>query len=537
LIKNRAPEIELITLLAILALAAFLRLANVADTPGWYTDEATHIDIARHLGQGEVRYMLITQSTLLFARPPLFQILLSNIFLLAGNDILVLRTFTGILGVISVALVYTIMRRTSGKISALVTALFCAVYPQAVLYSRFGYSYNLLPPLILIAMALLDRYFDEKDGRYLAAAALALGLGMISEVMMWTFIIPFVIVVIASRRWINLLWSIPLLFTPIALYVLVMLATVPDAFIFDLRFTLSRLGTASTLAQQWETLSHNIEMLVSGGVWKIAGFIGLWTLRPAQLRYIALLFLAFPVISMGRSVALFQLSAYYMIPFLPLFALGIGSLFANGLPSILQKVSQNFLTRGRNSFIAAPSFLIASLLVLNALSFDLNGIRNGFVTEIDSFLIPPEQGRAVAEYINTHAQPDDIIIATPAVGWQFHANVMDFQMSVAATDHIATPHLPADLPANRLAFDPNYATADYAVIDDLWRNWGIYHIPGLDGIMSNIQENWTLVFEAGDIAVYQNIYKRKTLSLLRKSAQEWKDCRSNCKLCWLNENS
>lgn len=42
------------------------------------------------------------------------------------------------------------------------------------------------------------------------------------------------------------------------------------------------------------------------------------------------------------------------------------------------------------------------------------------------------------------------------------------------------------------------------MIDNLWRNWGIYHIPGLDGIMSDIQENWALVFEAGEITVYRN---------------------------------
>jgi len=504
LIKNRARLFEFAALAVILVLAAYVRLANVADTPGWYTDEATHIDIAAHLAQGEVRYMLITQSTLLFARLPLFQILLSKIFLVFGSDILILRTFTAILGVLATFLIYTIMRPSSGKFPALATALLCAVYPQAVLYSRFGFSYNLLPPLILIALISLYRHFDAKNGRYLAAAAVALGLGMISEVMMWTFIIPFILVLIASRKWRNLLWSIPLLFTLLILYALVMLATVPDAFIFDLRFTLSRLGTTYSPAEQWETLVHNFEMLISGDSWKLLGFIGLWTLRPKRLRIIVLLFLVFPVISMGRSIALFQLSAYYMIPFLPLFALGIGSLLCSGLPSIMERVGKNFPSRWRTVFTAAPSVLIGSLLIFNALSFDLNGIRSGFVTDIDPFLIPSAQGRAVAAYVNAHAQPEDVIIATPAVGWQFRANVMDFQMSVAATDHIATPHLPADLAPDRLAFDPNYATADYAVIDNLWRNWGIYHIPGLDGIMSDIQAHWTLVFEAGEIAVYQN---------------------------------
>lgn len=36
----------------ILALAAYLRLANNGTIPGWYTDEGTHLEIVRHLAQG-----------------------------------------------------------------------------------------------------------------------------------------------------------------------------------------------------------------------------------------------------------------------------------------------------------------------------------------------------------------------------------------------------------------------------------------------------------------------------------------------------
>jgi hypothetical protein len=54
-------------LCAILGLAAYLRLANLPDNPGWFTDEGTHLNIAQHLAQGEVRYFALNQSTLLAA--------------------------------------------------------------------------------------------------------------------------------------------------------------------------------------------------------------------------------------------------------------------------------------------------------------------------------------------------------------------------------------------------------------------------------------------------------------------------------------
>jgi hypothetical protein len=66
---------ELLALLLILALASYLRLANNTDNPGWYTAEGTHLDIARHLAQGQIRYLAINQSTLITTKLPLFEVL------------------------------------------------------------------------------------------------------------------------------------------------------------------------------------------------------------------------------------------------------------------------------------------------------------------------------------------------------------------------------------------------------------------------------------------------------------------------------
>src|SRR4051812_14185124 len=151
---------EGILLVIILVLAGYLRLTNVAENPGWYTDETTHIDIANHRLLGQTQYMLIKDSTLMFGRLPLFHILLASYFQLSANPdhMLALRAFTGLLGVLSVVLLYAAVRRSGGVALALLAAFVLAIYPQAVLYSRFGFSYNLLPPLILLAVLALDRY-------------------------------------------------------------------------------------------------------------------------------------------------------------------------------------------------------------------------------------------------------------------------------------------------------------------------------------------------------------------------------------------
>jgi len=108
---TRSRWLEPLAVALILLLAAYLRLANVAVNPAWYTDEGTHLDMARHLLQGQVQYLAINQSWLLFSRLPLFEILLGGAALVGGVSMLTLRTVTACLGVITAAVLYVAARR------------------------------------------------------------------------------------------------------------------------------------------------------------------------------------------------------------------------------------------------------------------------------------------------------------------------------------------------------------------------------------------------------------------------------------------
>src|SRR5512141_2402171 len=108
---TRQRFFEFAVLLLILSLAAYVRLANVATNPAWYTDEGTHLDIARYLLHGQVQYLAVNQSWLLFSRLPLFEVLLSGAALIGGVSMLTLRTVTALLGVITVAVLYLTVHR------------------------------------------------------------------------------------------------------------------------------------------------------------------------------------------------------------------------------------------------------------------------------------------------------------------------------------------------------------------------------------------------------------------------------------------
>ncbi len=498
--------VEIVFLIAILLAAAYLRLVNIAATPGWYTDETTHILIARNLVHGHMQYMAIDDSFLLFGRPPLFEYALAGLCRLFGSSIEVLRVFTACLGIASTLLLYaTIRHAVQDKWFALVSAFSLAIYPDALLYSRFGFSYNLLSPLVIILIWALCLYIRTSRRRFLAIAALVIGIGGLSDIMMFAFIV-LLFVVIIGIRWKDSLWNIPLVFLPFAVYGLLSLLTIPDAFLFDLNYTLSRLGGVP-IGQQISTLANNYTTLLSQGIWIPLGIVGLFLIRDRQLRASTLLCLLLPIVVIGRTVALYHLSFYYMIPLLPLIALGVGALLRYGLPYVTQVIGDGlrfFLPNQqmRTTIAFGLAFALIATPLVVSLQSSLMNVQNGFRTTIDAFLIHPDEARTVAAQINDSITPQTIIIASPAVAWLFDAQVADFQMVVAAQG-IETPHLPANIPDSRWAFDLDYETADFIIIDHLWYNWGIYHIPGLQEIIGDVT-TWPVAAQSGQITAYRN---------------------------------
>ena len=154
---------------------------------------------------------------------------------------------------------------------------------------------------------------------------------------------PFVLIVLI-RNWRDALWSVPLALLPLGSYAMIMLATVPQAFLFDLRFVLSRVNQLS-VEQQAATLWQNVTTLAAQDVWLIVGVIGLLLLRPPRLRWIALAFFAIPIVLLGRTMALYSLSFYYLIPLFPFIALGVASLVRYGTACLTSRFGPQSVSR------------------------------------------------------------------------------------------------------------------------------------------------------------------------------------------------
>jgi hypothetical protein len=513
-LSRRAFVLEIFAFCLVLALAAYLRLTNVADNPGWYTDEGTHLDIAQNLLHGRVQYLAINQSTLMFAKLPLFELLLAGLLGSVGQAtepvagigtlraIALLRALTGTLGITSVGLLYVVVRRTQrgrDPALALLAALMLAIYPQAVVYSRFGFSYNLLAPLVLLAMLGCWEYLASGRRRWLALAALTIGLGGVSDLWMFALVAPLALVVL-KRNWRDLLWNLGLVLLPFGLYAAVMLATTPQAFLFDLNFTLFRLSKLSLPAQA-RTLVTNYSTLIFRDVWIALGLVGLFLLRPLCFRRLSLLMFLLPTLILGRTTALYSLGFYYMIPLLPFAGLGVAALIRYGVPYIWQTARQA-LPRYRIIAVGAASvaLLVVATPFLASLESTVRQVHSQLVTPIDPFLIDPGHARVAAEFVNAHAEPDDVVVASPTLAWLIDVSVADVQMATVVAGY-AAPDLPTNIPTDRFAFDPDYRRARFVIVDNLWHNWAVWNVPGAPEVLCEMQE-WPLMFEAGEIKVY-----------------------------------
>jgi hypothetical protein len=262
------------------------------------------------------------------------------------------------------------------------------------------------------------------------------------------------------------------------------------------------------------TIAENLTMLLSTDLWFPLGMVGIFLIRPPALRVVCIALLLLPIIIIGRTVALFHLSLYYMSPLFPLLILGVASLTWTGGAYVISNAMMLFqhmcyiqkMPIRVHRLLAGGMYMLligAPLFFIN--QHTLNGIYTRIQTAIDPFLVDSADAEAVIAYFKAQDTADKLILASPSIGWALEvytsAHVADWQMHIAYIGYDAV-HLPHDLPHERYAFIPTVDHADYVVVDNIWRNWGNVHIPQAVVLYQTVVDTWELVYRAGTLDVY-----------------------------------
>lgn len=508
--------LEFLILLCILYIAADLRLSNIANTPGWYNDEGTIIEIADNLAQGKFEYLGLKDSILIAARQPLFPCLLALLFKIFGAGIITLRAFTGALGVLNTLLIYLVLRKED-KVLALVCSLCFAILPEAILFSRVGFSYNLVATLVLLALWVSFRYLEKGSGKYIYLTALILGLGFLSEIAAIAFL-PVLLLLALWKNWKHVFLAALLYFVPFGIYSVVMLALSPQAYLYDIHFIFFRVSSLSVLLKG---ILFTMNMARIGDFLLIfAGLLGIIFWQGARVQKLVGLYLFLPFLVIGTSTGITWLGEYQLIPLFPFIGIGLGCvllLTLRKMHEFCQRIASSIQTRyaavTRGKGKKAVFWIVEILMFLALIIVPVVGhviitqlkIRdNEYVTSMDDYMLNTNEARQVVNYLNGNASPDDLVLASPALAWAIDKNTTDYLISLA-DDGKKTDFFPEGIPAERLAFPVEYTNAEYIVIDNIWRNWGEEFAPDLIEIRE-FAETGSIVFQTEHIAVYKTIH-------------------------------
>jgi hypothetical protein len=514
--------LEITGLLLVVLMAALVRFPNLETNPGWYSDEGTLIDIASHLNKGEVQYMAVKGPLLMVGRQPLFVGLLALVFRLAGPGIGTLRALTATLGIVTIVMLYLMIRGCLGVKGiplAFLAALMLTISPMAITYSRVAFSYSLASPLILLVMLATWKYAYTGNHWWLLLASVSIGVVSMSDFLMLVVLAP-VIVVVLIRRWRDIFLATGIALLPFVIYIGILLLSQPHETMFDLNYLFMRSRGLSPLAYLPAWII-NYGLLLSHDYWFLPALIGMFVIKPFRFGQFLLLFWALPIIIMTRSVYVAGIGYYYMSPFLSVIALGMAAVILYGIPRISEVIGDGVrfvITRwGRKPsrdmlgkfgrWVRLINVLAVICVIVFPMGFNyfnsLYQVNARFDNSLDWILVDPSAGKAAADYVNENTNPEELVIASPALAWALNCHTAEFQM-VLAIDGIKTPHLPGGIDRSRFAYDTHLGSARYVILDPVWDNFGVKSIPEVADMVDMIRAEWKLVLEDGDVQVYEN---------------------------------
>jgi hypothetical protein len=245
---------------------------------------------------------------------------------------------------------------------------------------------------------------------------------------------------------------------------------------------------------------------LSGDFWLLGGLIGLGLLIDTRFGPVPLLALIIPIALVARTVPLYHLSAYYLIPLMPLVALGMAVFVYKGVLFLVNKLfaaryNVSRTERAAQWLVSIGLFAAPFIYTVDLVSWYA---QTDWITGIDPFLIESHD----AEQAVASLTPKDgvTVLVSPGVAWLLSdsVNAADFSVGPAEVrDDTVYFWNNAQMPLTRFRYDPRYTAAQYAIIDPLWREWGEPSIKGVAEMIEDIESEWRLIGTWGRISVYE----------------------------------
>jgi hypothetical protein len=490
----------MLILLLIVLVSIFFRFINIDTKPLWYADEGANLNIAWNLINGRMQLYAVTYPFM--PHPPLFYLLLGGALKVFGYNLVVGRLITATLGVLTTIVLYFLGKTLWNKKLGLISSFLFAIFPLAILYNRWVFDFDLLQFFSIFTLFASIKYVKTGRHQWFYAASLGAAAACITDLSGVGLVFGLIYLVFANREIKLILKGIAIGFGAFATYLLTMISLQKDALFYDFQKILNGGGTSVSLID-------NFRALTSLSPWILVGLLGILSypiLFRKKNETIALLSVAFSFILF--SLVLFPIHEPHIrgiIQLFPFFTFGMAILMLG----ILQKIIDTFKAKltitikspKRVKLVVTTTWVCCfALLALpfgSVILSDGNAVLTGFPSGLNVLCAQSStEAFRVTDYINSQTNPDDLVIASPQISWLLQSRYTDIEQSIAVT-HDPVPFYPTDMADSRFVFNCSYQNAKF-VVSDLFSS--LWNIPEL----KNIQANWTLVYNFGGYAVYQN---------------------------------
>ena len=515
-------KLDLLFVIAIVSLAAFLRMWNLGGFPAWYIDEGTWSTLGRNILQGTFREA--PQATL--SLYPFFSFLV-GISLLFRSNMFYARLVPAMFGIGDTIVIYFLGKKMYGRLAGPLAALFHSIFFYAVYYERSVFLDGGVEFFSLLSVLLLYIYIIEKpkSNKVLGVTALTLVLGVMCKITAIPVIFAAIVILIIyklplKKTSATLLFAflIPLIWYGFILYL------DPGDFAKEFAVRASSVQSLSiNLANVWAFFLT----WQTGANFVFFGIISMFyfAFRPEKKH----LFITIPFLAMISFYALsLTFTPYSLLTLCGFLSLASGKLIADTIENrneirlfglimftffiffFDQLIPEQMLPESFLFVFLIAFVLIFSLEIKNRSRKIEHGLKSLlpiltliFILAIfttvtyhnyeniltkDSYYSPvhvsTQDQQKVVAFLNSHAGKNDIVYAEPIFIFQLKCHARDNEFVTNATIQEAT----------------------YAVVDPFWRIYNVNPFYGIDiGTPRNwVVQHWIPLATFGQYSVYAN---------------------------------
>ena len=491
--KNR---LFLLACALVILLAIASRFINLEKTPGWYPDEGVNLTIAANLLKGRMSEEVVKYSFM--PHPPLAFLLSLPFLLVLGSKLIALRFFSACASLGTILVLYFLGLELKNKWFGLLCAAIYTVFPLAIIVGRYGLTYQLLALLFSLVFLFLLRHFKNGGTKNLLIASILASAASITSLFGLSAVL-FVLIytLFYSRR--EFLKVLILSFSLFVLYICSMIIIDEQNFVSRLFITFSR----SDVQSQGKTIFSDLASFFKAyplGKWSIfysyffwLGPIGLLAIK-GKAKWLALAYFLIIMLSELKFRGLW----HYINSF--------GFMLCIGLASLVYFAIENPLNNkvARGALIILSVVISAGLLITSVQAINIVSRGNSFGTEAEAWYSPGEkEAKEVVAFINDNVQPTDVVMRPSAFMGDYKGRYTNPNRVLAYEENVNNPRIINNI-ANRswLEYDVSFKKIKYFIDDGFYKGW--LEPKDQKKILAPIYDNWSCVFQTGDIKIYHN---------------------------------